>query len=112
MRSFQLQSLWCLSKMRITTTSRRGPRAGPGPARAGRRSIEGDCSPHERRKEVLGTPRATLRLVQQFDRGSAFARNARSARGAWPGVLGLKKPWIGHFDQNPPSSPSREKPPR
>ena len=26
---------------------------------------------HERRKDVLGTPRATLRVVQQFDRAAA-----------------------------------------
>ena len=41
---------------------------------------------HERRKDVLGTPRATLRVVQQFDRAAApsvakeLPRNERAKR--------------------------------
>lgn len=45
-----------------------------------------DYSLHERRKDVLGTPRATLRVVQQFDRAAApsvakeLPRNERAKR--------------------------------
>lgn len=88
----------CRILRRITTRPTRPPisRRWQGrrprrrrPRRRPRRHWHGQVEQlRQRRQRRL--PCATLHLVQQFDHGSAFARNAREARAARPGVLQIR----------------------